>query len=210
MKSRSQHRTRIDIIFSILKFIYREGEAKKTHILYATNLNTRSLEKFLDQLVEIKAVKIVGINRSRRYVLTAQGRQLLSLINRLYKIFEVGNNSDYIELIEKLSIFKDPVTTTREDIIVTNKIITGYSGFRYSVSLYGTSRKNYIVSVIDNGMSIEEVIDSIGRLLFYLIDSNENCIIINNAAYYYPAIYFKKIFSRAGINPRRYLIYTTK
>jgi len=69
VNTRSVHRSKIDLIEAILKYIHNEGYAKKTHILYASNLNTRSLEKFLKYLIEIKAVEVVE-EEQRSYTLT--------------------------------------------------------------------------------------------------------------------------------------------
>ncbi len=204
---KAQHRTRIDIIFSILKFINSEGIAKKTHILYATNLNTKSLEKFLNQLISINAIEVVSKGRLRGYVMTPHGRRLFSLITRLYNVFEYREkNNDYLELLLKYLILKTSKNLNRQTLALINKIIVGRSGFRYNINLYGTRDVNYIISVIDEAMSIDEIIDSIGRLLFYLVDTNEKCILINNAIHQYPISYFKKIFTQAGIKPDRYTI----
>ena len=51
-RGRQSHRSRMDIITSILEFIDQKGTALKTHILYSANLNSKSLDKFLNQLID--------------------------------------------------------------------------------------------------------------------------------------------------------------
>jgi len=90
------NRSKFDIMREMLQFISEEGSACKTHILYATNLNTHSLEKFLDKLIKINAVKIEHVNGEQYYQITLRGARILKLFNKIQKMIEAGEHDKRI------------------------------------------------------------------------------------------------------------------
>ncbi len=206
MRRDNVHRSRTDILFSILKFIYSEGEAKKTHILYATNLNTRSLEKFLKYLSNIGAVDTVSNNGAKRYVVTPYGRHLLDLMNKLQKALD--NKPSAVDLyssslLNKLSLI---LNTNKSKIKIRKESIRGYSGLLYNVDTLENEESKYIVITIDHYMGPAGVANALAQAILYLMDTSSKCIILNNLGDRELTITIEKLFNRIGLDNDRYVL----
>ncbi len=201
-------------MLAILKFINNEGYAKKTHILYATNLNTRSLEKFLKYLVSINAIEIIEDN-GVKYILTPHGRHILSLMMKLNTILNSREHSlglDSKTFLDKLnSVFKDAVG----DLLVESRSerIKGYSGLTYNVDvLVGVKYRYVILPLVNNHC---EEIDSIAcKALLYLLDTDYKCIMLFNSAnnnnWSYITGSIRNLLNKSGINYDRYFFVRMK
>lgn len=193
------HRSGVDIIESILKYIGNKGEAKKTHILYATNLNTRSLEKYLNQLISIHAVEIVKDSDGKvKYSITQYGKDILRVINKLRKILKQ----------------KDPIieaSISNGDSTLTDfRIIEGLTGLTYPVFIIAYNKAEYVFINMPDFNEIEEITRDIAYTLLVLTDTEYSCII------YLKSISSKfrknlvknvmeKLFSNLNITQSRYL-----
>ncbi|WFO74771.1 hypothetical protein J4526_06760 [Desulfurococcaceae archaeon MEX13E-LK6-19] len=217
MRENTYHRSRIDILLAILKFINNEGYAKKTHILYATNLNTRSLEKFLKYLVNINAVEIIEDN-GVKYALTSHGRHILRLIVRLKTIL---NSRDYAlklgneVFLNKLnSVLKD----SAKDVLVEsrNERIKGYSGLTYNVDILVGIKYKYVIIPVVNVVNnyCEEIDNAICKALLYLFDTDYKCIMLlsnaNNNNWSHVLGSIKNLFNKIGIDEDRYFFVRVK
>ncbi len=209
MKRDSAHRSRTDILFSILKFIYSEGEAKKTHILYATNLNTKSLDKFLKYLNSIGAVDTIFNDGAKRYVVTPYGRHLLDLMNKLQKALD--NKPSAVDLyssslLNKLSLILNPKNTNKSKIKIKKESIRGYSGLLYNVDTLENEESKYIIITIDHYMSPADVVNALAQAILYLMDTSSKCIILNNLGDRELSITIEKLFNRIGLDNDRYVL----
>ncbi len=66
MEKERRNRNKIEVIEAILRYIEKDGKTRKTRILYAANLNTRSLESILSDLVNNGALEIINDGRDRK------------------------------------------------------------------------------------------------------------------------------------------------
>ncbi len=89
------------IIYRILNHIEGRGKSLKTRILYASNLNSRSLEKYLKFLLRINLISEVCINGKRYYILTPKGRELLYKLRKVRKDLDGRFSRGLIDLIRK-------------------------------------------------------------------------------------------------------------
>ncbi len=203
----------MDIIEAILSYIYERGRVKKTHILYATNLNTRSLEKYLNQLISIHAVECVEGKRGvLRYTLTPYGRQILKLLLKLRKILE---NPDPMQLdnelvLERLGDFVNG--DRRSDSIKIQKLnVQGFSGLIYDVILLIVESEKYLLLPITRSYrdDADDFIMSLSHALTYLIDTEHKCLIVFKGLNEYDISFvqsvIRSLFNNAGISEERYL-----
>ncbi len=89
------------IIYRILNHIEGRGKSLKTRILYASNLNSRSLEKYLKFLLRINLISEVYINGKRYYILTPKGRELLYKLRKVRKDLDGRFSRRLIDHIRK-------------------------------------------------------------------------------------------------------------
>ncbi len=177
--SRDKHRDRVDILASILGYIREVGDAKKTHILYATNLNTRSLEKFLEFLLRINAIEKVKTENGTRYRLTEHGTKVLLLITKLKNLLS-SSSSDSISEGEVINILK----TLYEPLIgdsfksVVRTSITGKSGFKYNVIMIIGEKENYILANISEEEEYCWGSSLLCRILVYILDTDYKTILL--------------------------------
>ncbi len=208
MGFKRQHRDRLTIVATILGYINDVGYAKKTRILYATNLNSKSLDKFLGYLLGIGAVDMVDTDEGPRYTLTRKGRSILKYIYDLEKALgtEPVEPSNVVgeEVIEKA------ITATEDkyrDQITGVRIarIEGKSGQDYHVEILDGVKDKYIVVPYDPDKT-ESFMTQICRALVYLIDTGAKCIIIVPKRRSGARNYVESIMDELGIAPNRYLV----
>ncbi len=210
MNNRSTHRSKIDLIEAILKYIHNEGHAKKTHILYASNLNTRSLEKFLKYLIEIKAVEVIG-DEQRSYTLTMHGREILRIIMRLKMLLNTrqGHVKGNRLLINRLN---KVLSSTLNDyfIDIFSNMVRGFSGLQYDFDIVKGEKEDYVLIPVANTIDdhCQELDSAIGKALLSLVDTSYKCIILlsngeNNCGHVMN--YIKELFNKLGIEESRYI-----
>lgn len=207
MGFKRQHRDKLTILAAILGYINEVGYAKKTRILYATNLNLKTLDKFLGHLLGIGAVNIVETDEGPRYALTRKGRSLLKYIHDLEKALctEPAETSNMAgeEAIEKAISatqhkYRDQITSVRIERI------EGRSGQDYHVEVLDGVKDKYIVVPYEPD-GLEPFTAQVCRALVYLIDTGAKCIIIvpkKSGA----RNYVESIMDELGIALNKYLV----
>ena len=75
----------IEIVGNILK-ILNENSLKKSHISHRGNLDSRSVSKYLDMLVQLRLVK--KLEDLQQYSLTKRGIKFLDQYNKLAELLE--------------------------------------------------------------------------------------------------------------------------
>lgn len=158
-----ESRVSYEIIYRILNHIENKGRSLKTRILYASNLNSKSLEKYLRFLMKKNLILETCDNRGRKYyVLTPDGREFLY---RLRKIIESTNNHfsrKLMEFIRNEYLMKQPSENTRK-----------------------SNRKRLHIVVVNNNSTIKEALSEI--LLSYVnarIDDEEVLALIPSGLHY--------------------------
>ncbi len=141
---KSGYRSRLLIIAEILSYINETGETRKTRILYASNLNTRSLMKFLEYLKDIGAVnERVDDEGNLWYSLTLKGRRLLEMINAVYEYLESTDplSNGYLE--KAVRAVRDKWGDRVLSVYTTR--ITGKSQMDYQVEVLHGGKNDYAV-----------------------------------------------------------------
>ncbi|MEM0347556.1 MAG: winged helix-turn-helix domain-containing protein [Zestosphaera sp.] len=150
-----------EIIYRILNHMESKGRSLKTRILYASNLNSKSLEKYLDFLLEKNLISEVCINGKKFYVLTARGREFLY---KLRKIREDINNHRPKRLSD----------------LVKNM----YLEKRVTVNTYELNNKRLHVVIVDSDSTTKETLSEL--MLSYVnarIDGDEVLGVIPSRLY---------------------------
>ncbi len=200
MARKEYNRSRIEIIHDILEYIDREGLASKTHILYATNLNTRSLEKFMEKLLSIGAINLEEVNGRRYYSITSSGQTLLKLIIRVHRILETRE-----EDIDSKGVFIEIIRTKLElsftDNIKRNVIVEGYSGIQYKIE-YLIDNTAIIPLINKELYDEEEILSILSKYLLLTLDTDLICLCIISSRYEYFASMFKTILRNMGLENR--------
>jgi len=86
-----QKRSNLEILHKILRYIAYKNYALKTHILYASGLNTHTLDKYLRDLVGNELVISISDDEHTYFTLTSKGRDFLF---KLEQILRVVDNKD--------------------------------------------------------------------------------------------------------------------
>jgi len=150
-----------EIIYRILNHMESKGRSLKTRILYASNLNSKSLEKYLDFLLKKNLISEVCINGKKFYVLTARGREFLY---KLRKIREDINNHRPKRLSD----------------LVKNM----YLEKRVTVNTYELNNKRLHVVIVDSDSTTKETLSEL--MLSYVnarIDGDEVLGVIPSRLY---------------------------
>lgn len=201
------HRSKIDIIWSILDFIEREGVAGKTHVLYAANLNSRSFKKFIDELIDIGAIGIKVANGRSHYTLTTYGYKLLSLLTN---VREILSNKSLI----RAKIFANKTVSeiirgkleNNEDILIEySKHVHGNSDLGYNVDIVECSTGSYAMFGLSINMNKEDVVNVLGKSLLILMDTSLKCIFIISRGLDYFIPIFRNVFDKVSIDHERYI-----
>jgi len=170
--SSRQNRSFIDIVETILLHLWREGRSKKTHILYASNLNTLVLERYLSGLVE-KGF-IVRVGSGSEYSLSIRGRILLERI-RIVKEMLCGNYNS-------LELIKDGIPVIEHYLgcrveLLEGREFRGRSGFTYYVNVFQGCSRHYIVEA-SPGSDLDVLLDSYMRMLRISVDTGLPAILL--------------------------------
>lgn len=172
-----------EIIYRILNHIENKGKSLKTRILYASNLNSRSLEKYLEFLLRNRLVSEARVNGKRFYVLTTKGREFLYRLRKIRDEIRSSRAKELSELV-KDEYSKKQVNKTYE---LGNKkrlrviIINNDSTIKEAIA---DVMLNYVNSIIDN----EELLSVVpSRHYDKILEILNNNIIknINNSLRFY-------------------------
>jgi len=124
------YRTRIDIVEKILEFLMSKEKALKTHILYASNLNTISLNKYLDWLVKIGLVDKTEEGRNIIYTITPKGMDILEKLKSINNVLTSKGELPIDELSYYRHVFRRKMGL--EDTVISCRSIPGKSGLRHT------------------------------------------------------------------------------
>jgi len=138
----------VEIIHVILKYLSESLCALKTHILYVSNLNSKTLEKYLNILLKNNIVKV---DDHKCYMLTEKGYELLLNLENIVEILDNENDIDSMLIRVKARIDKDLLNYGNSSIEIViaddrdaekalKRAITSYL-------LYATGRKNVYVLI---------------------------------------------------------------
>ncbi|MEM4739758.1 MAG: winged helix-turn-helix domain-containing protein [Zestosphaera sp.] len=103
-----------EIIYRILNHMESKGRSLKTRILYASNLNSKSLEKYLDFLLEKNLISEVCINGKKFYVLTARGREFLYKLRKIREDINNHRSKRLSDLVKNMYLEKRVTVNTYE------------------------------------------------------------------------------------------------
>jgi len=147
-KNSSRRRSPVEIIYRILKYLSETPCARKTHILYASGLNSRNLERYLCVLIKSEAIEV---RNGRCYTLTQKGYELLQNIEDI--IEALNNEHDVDSILEEVKARIDTDLLNGDNgpvkIIISDdrdlekalkKVVTGYLH-------YATGKKNVYVFI---------------------------------------------------------------
>ncbi len=183
MERERRNRNKIEVIEAILKYVEREGSAKKTRILYAANLNTRSLETILADLVNNGALEIVSNGKDKKmYKITPLGARLLMLITRIRKIMKNTVVSNQ-RLIHNIREFCKEIGSEAECIGIEQSLrlgtsIKGQSARTYFVDLYLKIKdQEYIIGFLSKEATEIEVQHILSWLIIVSLDTGYNVVL---------------------------------
>jgi len=97
-------RSSVEINYRILKYIYEAPCALKTHILYASGLNSKNLESHLNILLKSK---IIEVDNDRCYKLTQKGYELLQILEDYFEILNSEHDADRVLKEVEASVNRD-------------------------------------------------------------------------------------------------------
>lgn len=170
-----------EIIYRILSHIENKGRSLKTRILYASNLNSRSLEKYLEFLQRNNLISEVCVDGRRFYVLTTKGRGFLYKLRKVREDMGDRHSRRLSDLI-KDEYLREGITISTHDL--SNKkrlhviIVDGDSTIREAVT---EIMINYVSARIDN----EEVLGVVpSRLYDKMLEALDNIKNINSLRLY--------------------------
>ncbi len=183
MEKERHNRNKIEVIESILKYVEREGKAKKTRILYAANLNTKSLETILADLVNSRALEIVSDgNGKKMYKITPIGARLLMLITRIRRIIK---NATVIEehLVRNIKEFCKEIVRGAECVSIDQSLrlgtsVKGRSARTYFVDLFLKLKdQEYIIGFLSKDATEHEIQHVLSWLIIVSLDTGYNVIL---------------------------------
>jgi len=84
------HRTRLEIIFSILSMCRANSSARKTRIMYKSNLSYSQLQRYLAFLVSIGLLEKEKVEGADFFKLTKKGDEFLKEYQQIKRLLTVG------------------------------------------------------------------------------------------------------------------------
>mgnify|MGYP000235730442 CR=1 FL=1 len=200
-----RYRSRIEIIYDILHRISESGPILKTHILYGANLNSKSLEKFLDQLMRANLVaKITSRNGRTYYTLTLRGRSLLNHIKHIHILLDEKHSSPSYKLYSALQSI---ITAKNIHVhVLRNHRVKGASGHVHTYNMYlktNSTKGGIAIYVVDPEASAEDVVQDLSMFALSLIDtSSRGIFIVPEQHYEYAVRYYRTVFEHSHSIPR--------
>ena len=164
-RSTSQrHRSNLEIMYTILRYVALEGKAKKTHILYHASLNSRSLERFLQRLIESGFLETVEGEHGTLYTITMKGRQALRTMAQLMKLM---SPEDSVRRVDLGRLVRDAEVSARSP-----GRVLGRSGIMHSFDLVlGEGSNKLVATVVDPRATPDELIDAASRFIVGVLDT---------------------------------------
>ncbi len=182
MVKRRSNRNRLEIYAEILGYVKNNPSARKTHILYASNMNSRSFEQVFRRLVDIGALHgETDDTGATYYSITRLGENMLDEIEELLSILSgrrAGDGRD-IEAIVADNCDEDICKKVMRGSL-TKKVIRGISGQEYRVDTFGG---DVLVVVISEEFFERQLRASIARVIIFLLDTDMAIILIAPARY---------------------------
>lgn len=182
--SLSEEGVSYDIVFRVLKFIERKNRALKTRILYASNLNTRSLERYLGFLGRHGLIEQVSINGRMFYVLTSKGRGFLYKLETLRKSLDKGGGSNLLHLVKdnylkeraKASVGNLNLRRIQVVLIEVNAPVEEAASELLVNYVHAKTNGNEILGFIPSGLysRIREIINDVSQVKLYAYDEYED------------------------------------
>jgi predicted transcriptional regulator len=123
------NRTRIDIVEKILDYIAREEKALKTHILYASNLNSSNLNRYLDWMVKLGLVERFEDGRNIAYTITPRGIEILDKLKNINDVLNSKRDLFRDELVLHRDVLKK--TMGSQELTVAYRSVLGRTGLTY-------------------------------------------------------------------------------
>lgn len=164
-EARRRYRKENEVIERILVFVRSRVRARKTHIMYAVNLNTVSLERFLHRLTEVGALREVREGGHVTYVITRKGEQLLTLLKGVRSL--MTGSAGFSGEVEKW------LEESGEVAVARNREVVGRSGivYRIGLSIRLSSGQELVADIIDPGTDIMEGILRVAKIAFLSLDT---------------------------------------
>ncbi len=183
MEKERRNRNKIEVIEAILRYIEKEGKARKTRILYAANLNTHSLESILSDLVNNGALEIINDGRDRKmYRITPRGARLLMLITRIRK-FMRNEHATTKKLIDNLKEFCREIGAEGECVEIEQSTrlgisVRGQTARTYFIDLYvKINEKEYIIGFLSKDATELEIQQILSWLIIVSLDTGYSVIL---------------------------------
>lgn len=151
-----------EIVYRILSHIESKGKSLKTRILYASNLNSRSLERYIDFLQKNNMISEVRVDDRRFYVLTAKGRVFLYKLRKVREDITSHHSRRLSDLLRE-EYLRRGVTISTHNLSSKKKlqviIINGDSTLRDAMT-------EIIVNYVNAKIDDEEVLGVIPSRLY--------------------------------------------
>lgn len=170
------NRTKIDIVERILEYLAREEKALKTHILYASNLNSNSLSRYLDWMVKLGLISYFEDGRSIIYTITEKGIEVLEGIRNINDVLNAKRDI----LSEELTLYRDVFKRTfgGDDFTVSYVSIIGKSGLTYSHLIVKYGGIEYLLLSINEARVSRHMLRSVGYSLLVSDDTGLPLLIV--------------------------------
>ena len=169
----------MDIIVSILEFVDNRGTTLKTHILYSANLNSKSLDKFLNKLISAGLITTAAEEDKDYYFITARGRIFLRYISRALRMLKDERASKINNEIRRKLSNENSTITVREGLVYR-----GASGVPYvlPIAFIIQDKKGKriiaVAEIITPEMTIKEAINTIAWTWIISKDMNIPSIVV--------------------------------
>ncbi|WP_448578282.1 winged helix-turn-helix domain-containing protein [Thermosphaera sp.] len=170
------NRTRIDIVEKILDYIAREEKALKTHILYASNLNSSNLNKYLDWMVKLGLVEKYENNRNIAYTITPKGIEILDKLKNLNGVLNSKRDLLSDELVFYRDVFKK--TMGSQEFTVSYKSVIGRTGLTYTHLTVRYGDVEYLLLSLNDAAVSQHLIRNLAYSLFVSDDTGMPLLII--------------------------------
>ncbi|MEM2077717.1 MAG: winged helix-turn-helix domain-containing protein [Thermosphaera sp.] len=170
------NRTKIDIVERILDYLAREEKALKTHILYASNLNSNSLSRYLDWMVKLGLISYFEDGRNIIYTITEKGIEVLEGIRNINDLINAKRDI----LSEELTLYRDVFKRTfgGDDFTVSYGSIIGKSGLTHSHLIVKYGGIEYLLLSINEARVSRHMLRSVGYSLLVSDDTGLPLLIV--------------------------------
>ncbi|MGB9827777.1 hypothetical protein IMZ38_02180 [Thermosphaera chiliense] len=170
------NRTRIDIVEKILDYIAREEKALKTHILYASNLNSSNLNKYLEWMVKLGLVERFEDNRNIAYAITPKGIELLEKLKNINDVLNSKRDLLSDELVFYRDVFKK--TMGSQEFTVSYRSVIGKTGLTYIHLTVGYGGVEHLLVSLNEAVVSQYLIRNLAYSLLVSDDTGMPLLIV--------------------------------